>query len=105
MLWLDHRIFGNGHGLRSPYFDNRFYWLSGHLYTWIGGLGAQLQSFQWFHPKPQERRVLAGHEFRPFISERKWLRVRVSWALVRQPTSLDASHDLIRGIEMKLGRI
>ncbi len=53
---LDHQIFGNVHGMKSPYWDNRFYWLNGRLYTWIGGLGAQLQSQQWFHPKPGETR-------------------------------------------------
>jgi hypothetical protein len=40
MLWLDHKIFGNGRGLGSPCFDGIFYWLSGALYTWIGGFGA-----------------------------------------------------------------
>src|SRR3546814_6094408 len=58
ILPLDHLIFGNGHGMKSPYFDNRFYWLSGELYTWIGGLGAQLRSIQWRHPKPGEVRHL-----------------------------------------------
>lgn len=67
ILWLDHLIFGNGYGLRSPYFDNRYYWLSGQLYTWSGWLGAQLQSFQWFHPKPGEERRLGGGSTSRFV--------------------------------------
>ncbi len=93
MLWLDHLIFGNGYGLKSPYFDNKFYWLvdtsfdrkheRGRLYTWIGGLGAQLSSREWTHPKPGECRKLLGREFKPFNSNRKGLRVDVSWAITR----------------------
>lgn len=53
MLFLDFLIFGNGHGLASPYFDDRFYWLSGRLYTWIGGFGTRFpassaRSAAWF---------------------------------------------------------
>lgn len=102
MLWLDHLIFGNGYGLRSPYFDNRFYWLSGRLYTWIGGLGAQLHSQQWFHPKPGETRRLAGRDYRPFNSHRRGLRVQVSWA-TRLPENLDDAHRALREIASSLG--
>jgi hypothetical protein len=34
--------------------------LSGGLYTWIGGFGAQLQGFQWRHPKPGEHTGAPG---------------------------------------------
>ncbi|AEI71065.1 hypothetical protein [EBPR siphovirus 2] len=93
MLWLDHLIFGNGYGLGSPYFDNKFYWLVdtnfdrrhkyGRLYTLIGGHGAQLSSREWTHPKPGTRRRLLGREFQAFSSTRKGPRVDVSWAIVR----------------------
>jgi len=95
IFWLDHRIFGNGYGLKSPYFDDRFYWLNGRVYTWIGGFGAQFQSIQWRHPRAGEERTILGRKFRPLHSERQWLwlwhdkifsiplpigRVRVSWS-------------------------
>lgn len=87
LLWLDMLIFGNGRGLAAPFWDQPFYWLAdpdgenGTFYTYGGGFGAQLTSFQWRHPRPQERRRLAGMEFHPFNSDRRWGRVRVSWAV------------------------
>lgn len=117
IFWLDHRIFGNGRGLGSPYFDQRFYWLSGRIYTWIGGFGAQLQSFQWSHPKPGETRKICGREFRPFSSGRDYLwlwrdsifsiptpisRVRVSWACYL-PDNLDEKNADLRELQKKLG--
>ena len=117
MLWLDHKIFGNGNGLSSPYFDDRFYWLSGRLYHWIGGFGAQLTSFEWRHPKPGEERTLCGRKFRPFNSHRKYLwlfrdtifpiptpisRVSVSWAY-SLPKDLDAANAELRELKSKLG--
>lgn len=117
MLWLDHKIFGNGHGLASPYFDDRFYWLSGRLYHWIGGLGAQLNSFEWRHPKPGEERTICGRKFRPFNSRRQFLwlfrgkvyaiptpisRVSVSWAY-NLPNDLDAANAELRELKSKLG--
>lgn len=102
-LWLDHQIFGNGHGLKSPYWDSRFYWLSGRLYTWIGGFGAQLQSMQWLHPKPGETRRLSGRDYRPFYSVRSGLRVRVAWA-TRLPDDTDAANALLSDIKRDLGQ-
>lgn len=102
-LWLDHFIFGNGHGLAMPHSDGRYYWLSGRLYTWIGGLGAQLQSMQWFHPIPGEERILSGNRYRPFHSIRQGLRVRVTWT-TRLPDDLNAANARIREIETTLGR-
>jgi hypothetical protein len=104
IMWLDHLIFGNGYGLGSPYFDQRFYWLSGQLYTWIGGFGAQLQSFQWVHPKPGERRMLAAREFVAFNSSRRWLRVSVSWSMVGLPHGIDEANAAIRGLKRDLER-
>jgi len=103
-IWLDFLIFGNGHGMAQPYFDGRFYWLSGRFYKWIGGLGAQLSSCQWRHPRPGETRKLAGREYRPFSSRRSWLRVQVSWALVGLPKDLNEANALLRQIENELGR-
>jgi len=87
IIWLDHLIFGNGHGLKTPYFDDKFYWLKdaktgkSEFYQFSGGYGAQLTSFQWRHPRPGERRRLRGVDFTAFQSSRQWCRVRVSWAL------------------------
>lgn len=68
--WLDFKIFGSGHGMAVPYFDGRFYWLvdtygrerngrNGEFYKYSAGLGAQLNSYQWTHPRAGERRRLA----------------------------------------------
>lgn len=103
ILSLDHLIFGNGHGLSSPYFDNRFYWLNGELYTFSSGLGAQLKSVQWRHPKPGERRRICGQTFRPFHSYRRWGRVMVSWAWIEMPTGLDDAHAALRELQEHLG--
>ncbi|WP_316207434.1 hypothetical protein [Bradyrhizobium sp. SZCCHNR3118] len=117
MLWLDHKIFGNGHGMKSPYWDNRFYWLSGKLYTWIGGFGAQLESRQWRHPKPGEQRILGDRIFRPFNSHRQFLwlfrdslfpiptpicRVSVSWA-TNLPADLDERNFCLSEFQCRLG--
>lgn len=99
---LDFWLFGNGHGLGAPHFDQPFYWLSGTFYTWIGGYGAQLQSFQWRHPRPGEERILCGVRFRPFHSVRSGLRVRVSWA-TNLPSNLNASNDWLRQFKAHLG--
>ncbi len=101
-LALDHIIFGNGRGLKSPYFDSKFYWLDGQLYHWIGGLGAQLGSFQWFMPKPGERRRLAGHEFVVFHASRRWCRIDVSWALVRLPDGINEAQGMIQDLKRDL---
>lgn len=107
IVWLDHLIFGNGHGLASPYCDSHFYWLNGEVYHWIGGHGAQLASFQWTHPKPGERRIIRGVEFQVFRSDRKWLtvgpgglrlfplpiaRVEVTWAMVGFPHNINLAN-------------
>lgn len=119
MLWLDHKIFGNGYGFGSPYCNNCFYWVNdtlrsprqrkvgrgGELYTFMHGFGAQLHSIQWRTPKPGERRMLVGREFRPFSVSRRWFRVMVSWS-THLPESIDAAnaeldairHDLQKGV-------
>lgn len=100
IVWLDHLIFGNGHGLKSPHFDSVFYWLNGEFYTWIGGYGAQLQSFQWRHPKPGEKRVIAGLTFKPFDSRRRWFRVEVTWWT---PLPSDGKNEFLRDLQNQLG--
>lgn len=112
MLWLDHKIFGNGFGMKSPYHDNRFYWLvdtygrersgkNGALYTYSAGFGAQLRSFQWRHPKPGERRHLIGRDFKPFHSSRRWFRVEVAWA-TSLPKDIDAANAALRQLKADL---
>lgn len=105
ILWLDHMIFGNGFGLRSPHCDNRFYWLSGELYTFMHGFGAQLHSIQWSHPKPGERRRLCNREFVVFQSSRSWFRVMVSWAMVDLPRDIDSANAAIRQLKSELGDV
>lgn len=80
-FYLDWKLFGNGHGMASPYCDDVFYWLSGRFYRWFGGLGAQLSSIEWFAPPAGTRRRLFGHEFVVFRTSRKLVRVEVSWEL------------------------
>lgn len=103
MLWLDHLIFGNGRGLGSPHWDQRFYWLSGRLYTFMPGFGAQLHSFQWTHPRAGERRRLSGRDYVVFSSTRRGLRVAVSWSLVGLPRNVTQALDVLREIESELG--
>jgi hypothetical protein len=109
IMWLDHLIFGNGHGLKTPYFDDKFYWLKdwltdrGELYQFSGGFGAQLTSFQWFHPRPGERRRLRGVDFIAFQSTRQLIRVRVSWAMSGMPDhNIDAANRMIRALQSDL---
>lgn len=105
MLELDHAIFGNGNGMKSPYHDNHFYWVSGRLYTWIGGFGAQLKSYQWTHPKAGERRTLAGREFVIFSSSRRWCRVECAWALVDLPKDINEANAALRDLRGTLDSI
>ena len=83
---LDHWLFGNGKGMKSPFCDDIFYWLNGEAYLFSTGLGAQLYSFQWTTPKPGEQRLLRGKLFTVFLTERRGLRVMVSWSLPGRPS-------------------
>lgn len=117
ILWLDHKIFGNGKGMKSPFFDDRFYWLvdtyrlgrsrraHGELYTFMSGLGAQLHSYQWTHPLAGETRQLIGREFRPLHSRRKHGRVEIAWAMTMLPRDLDGRHAAIRALQDDLNSV
>lgn len=109
-FWLDWKLFGNGHGMASPYFDDTFYWLhdggAGKRGAWYrsgGGLGAQLFSVQWTMPKPGERRKLSGYDFVVFRANRKGPRVEVAWSLVRLPQDINAANAFIAEMRSKLG--
>lgn len=97
-LWIDFLLFGNGRGLAAPRHDQRFYWLGGRLYTWIGGYGAQLQSIEWRCPRPGERRLIAGTEWSPFGVHRRWCKWRVSWVEV----GFDGTREQILEIEKRI---
>lgn len=99
--WLDFRIFGNGYGLAAPYFDQPFYWLSGRFYTFMGGFGAQLHSFQWTHPRAGEIRDICGVRFRPFNSSRRWGRVRVAWC-ANLPSGINEANEWLRQFKAHL---
>lgn len=118
ILWLDHKIFGNGRGLGSPYWDSRFYWLSGQLYTFMQGFGAQLHSIQWRHPRAGEERKLFGYRFRPFSSHRSFLwlfrdsvfpiptpicRVMVAWARTDLPADINEANAALRQMHLEIG--
>lgn len=118
IMWLDHKIFGNGHGLASPYFDDKFYWLSGELYTFMQGFGAQLHSFQWRHPLAGERRELFGYTFEVFRSSRSFLwlwrdkiwaiptpicRVSVAWGRIDLPKDIDKANAELRHMAKEVG--
>lgn len=100
---LDFRIFGNGHGFGAPYWDQTFYWLSGEFYTYMAGLGAQLHSVQWTHPKAHEVRRLCGVDFRPFSSRSKWGRVMVAWS-TKLPDDLTAANEWLRQFRAHLSQ-
>ena len=104
-LFLDHWIFGNGHGMKSPFCDNKFYWLNGRIYTWIGGLGAQLSSHEWRIPKPGTQRVLNKRRYTVFGARSKWFRKEVSWAVVDLPENLYEAPAFIRKIKSELDRL
>lgn len=121
ILWLDHKIFGNGHGLASPYFDSKFYWLGGirgEIYTFMQGFGAQLHSFQWRHPLAGERRELFGYKFEPLHSHRNFLwlwrdrwfaiptpicRVSIAWGRIDLPKDLDEANYELRCMAKEIG--
>jgi hypothetical protein len=103
ILSLDHLIFGNGRGIRSPFWDNRFYWLSGEVYTYMAGFGAQLHSYQWTHPRAGETRHLCGRDFVPLHSSRRWFRVEVAWSWVGLPKDIDEANAELRQLEKELG--
>ena len=93
---LDWALFGNGRGMASPAWDDVFYWLGGRFYRWIGGLGAQLESYEWRAPPAGTRRSLFGHEFVIYTCDRRWMRVRCCWTLAGQFFSPNAErvHEL-----------
>jgi len=102
IMWLDHRIFGNGHGIRSPHWDNVFYWLAGELYTFFPGHGAQLTSWQWTRPRAGERRHLAGRDYVIWRADRRWGRVVCKWAVTTLPADLNEANALLWLIESEL---
>lgn len=96
MTKLDWLLFGNGHGMASPYFDDTFYWLKdmsrgdrkkakGRFYRLGGGFGAQLYSVEWTKPEIGAERLLAGMTFRVFHATRVGPRVDVAWSHVPKP--------------------
>ncbi len=87
-MWLTFKIFGSGYGLGAPFWEQSFYWIPengpggrGRFYTWIGGFGAQLSSFEWLSPRAGTRRHLLGKEFVIFQTSRRGLLVSCSWAV------------------------
>lgn len=110
------KFFGNGHGMAAPYFDQTFYWLNdrtlnqgkakGRFYTWIGGFGAQLGSFEWRCPKPGTRRVLAGTTFTVFTANRSrfGLMWDVTWSIVDFPQhDINAANTMLAEVKSRLG--
>lgn len=112
MLALDHLLFGNGHGMKSPHCDDVFFWLvdttrgrkgsAGRLYTHFGGFGAQLTSYEWRMPQPGEKRRLAGETFRVFQARRNGPRVRVDWAWTRLPRDINRANAALAKLKARL---
>lgn len=110
-MWLDFKIFGNGHGLKSPYFDDKFYWLvdteseerkakNGNFYNWIGGFGAQIVSREWRMIPAGTTRTLAGMKFRIFQCSRNGIRCEASWKIAQSNTpSIEEIAEIKRRIE------
>lgn len=89
MFWL-FLFFGNGRGLKSPFLDDKFYYLvdtykkqrherNGKLYTWVGGYGAQLRCFEWRRVPEGTKRVLAGKEWVLLNQSKRGLMYETSW--------------------------
>lgn len=95
---------GDGYGLASPHFDDQFFWLHdmsggqrgpGAWYTWMGGLGAQLTSWEFRAPKAGTTRKLFGHTFRVFQNPvRRFLTVRISWATDLVPDNMERVREI-----------
>lgn len=100
---LDFYLFGNGHGMAAPHGDQRFYWLGGRPYTWIGGSDAQLASFEWLTPKPGTTREISGRRYRVHTAERCGPRVRVTWRLLDLPHEIEDANKVLPQIEDELG--
>jgi hypothetical protein len=80
--------FGSGYGLGTPYFGSVFYWLRdkkhGHRawYRWIGGFGAQIESYEFRAPKAGAEREIQGRVLVPFSEpQRRFLIVRTAWQI------------------------
>lgn len=101
-LWLDFLIFGNGHGIGAPAFPQTFTWYQGYFYSWIGGHGAQLQSFEWRVPLPGTRRRIAGREYEVFGATRGLIRSRVAWRLVGFPEDINEANALLPNLKNEL---
>lgn len=103
-LWFDWMLFGNGKGMKSPYFSDIFYWIDGHFYQWIGGSGAQLCSREWRMPNPGTRRTLLENEMVVYTASRKGPRVSVSWRLTKlnNVNDINKENELIREFKIAL---
>ena len=112
-MWLTFKLFGGGYGLSQPYFDGRFYWLvdthnkeragkHGRFYHWIGGFGAQIDSYEWRIPNPGTTRRLVNRDFRVFSVSPQWPMVRVSWAMTGMGKSLDQDNAQIADLKEAL---
>lgn len=105
-LWLDHLIFGNGHGMATPYWRGSFYWLDHELYWRTGAFGSQLASVQWSTPAPQERRtLLPGRTFQPYSASRRWGRCLVTWRAVDFPADLNQGHAYLQQLDHDLANL
>ena len=106
-------IFGNGGGMKEPYFDGVFYWLNdsngspARFYKFTGGFGAQLTSFEFRAPKAGTCRTLADREYVVFNTSSGWfgLMHQVTWAAVRLPQGTAELNAAIRGIKSELQRL
>jgi hypothetical protein len=80
--------FGNGFGLSAPYFGGTYFWLRDMKtkrcawYTWLGGFGAQLHSYELRAPKAGTERLIKGRLYVPFREpQRRFLTVEIAWCL------------------------
>ena len=106
-------LFGNGGGMKEPYFDGVFYWLNdgngspARFYKFSGGFGAQLHSFEFRAPKAGTRRVLAGREYVVFNTSRSWLGLmhQASWSAQDLPKETGEQIAHIASIKAELQRL
>ena len=82
--------------------DKVFFRINGKLYSWIGGLGAQLESTEWFRVSAGTERELLGETFRVFRTDREGMKYRTTWSLVNLPQNIDKAHEKLRWLKDQL---
>lgn len=96
-LWNSFRLFGFGELRR---FDQIAYYIDGVIYWWIGGFGAQLESYEMSKPI-SDKRVINNREYKIFSCQKSWLMYRTSWS-TSLPIDINQANKKLRTIKTEL---